>query len=106
VAERSGVRVELDSESFPALPGALTVAAEGLRTGGDMRNRDFVAGTLELDGVSEELTLLGFDPQTSGGLLVSLPADKSAVLVATFRDAGLFLARIGRVVEGSGVVVR
>jgi selenide, water dikinase len=106
VAERSGVRLELDGESFPALPGALAVAAEGLRTGGDARNRDFVAGTLELAGVSEELTLLGFDPQTSGGLLVSLPADKGAVLVATFRDAGLFLARIGRVVEGSGVAVR
>jgi selenide,water dikinase len=106
VAERSGVRLELDAESFPALPGALAAAAEGLRTGGDARNRDFVAGTLELDGVSEELALLGFDPQTSGGLLVSLPADKSAVLGATFRDAGLFLARIGRVVEGSGVAVR
>jgi len=106
MAERSGVRLELEAESFPALPGALAVAAEGLRTGGDARNRDFVAGTLELDGVSEELTLLGFDPQTSGGLLVALPADKSAVLGATFRDAGLFLARIGRVVEGSGVAVR
>jgi selenide,water dikinase len=106
MAERSGVRLELDAESFPALPGALAVAAEGLRTGGDARNRDFVAGTLELDGVSEDLTLLGFDPQTSGGLLVSLPADKSAVLGATFRDAGLFLARIGQVVEGSGVAVR
>ena len=106
VAERSGVRLELDSESFPALPGALAVAGEGLRTGGDARNRDFVAGTLELDGISEELALLGFDPQTSGGLLVSLPADKRAVLVATFGEAGLFLAHIGRVVEGSGVAVR
>jgi selenide,water dikinase len=106
MAERSGVRLELDCESFPVLPGALAVAAEGLRTGGDARNRDFVAGTLELDGVPEELALVGFDPQTSGGLLVSLPADKRAVLVATFRDAGLFLAHIGRVVEGSGVAVR
>jgi selenide, water dikinase len=106
VAERSGARIELDARRFPALPGALEVASAGLRTGGDARNRDFVAGALELNGVSDEVALLGFDPQTSGGLLISLPADKGSVLEATFRDAGLFLARIGRVVEGNGVAVR
>jgi selenide, water dikinase len=61
---------------------------------------------LELDGVPEDIALLGFDPQTSGGLLISLPADKGPVLEATFREAGLFLARVGRVVEGNGVAVR
>jgi selenide,water dikinase len=106
VAQRSGVRLELDARRLPALPGALEVASAGLRTGGDARNRDFVAGALELDGVPDEVALLGFDPQTSGGLLISLPADKGSVLEATFRDAGLFLARIGRVVEGNGVAVR
>lgn len=106
MAERSEVRIELEAECLPALPGALAVAAKGLRTGGDARNRDFVAGALELDGVPDEVALLGFDPQTSGGLLISLPADKGSVLEATFRDAGLFLARIGLVVEGSGVAVR
>jgi selenide,water dikinase len=106
MAERSGVRIELDASSFPALPGALSVAAAGVRTGGDERNRDYVSGVLELDGVPDDVALLGFDPQTSGGLLVSLPADKGSVLAATFREAGLFLARIGRVVEGSGVAVR
>jgi selenide, water dikinase len=106
VAERSEVRIELEAERLPALRGALVVAAEGVRTGGDSRNRDYVAGVLELDGIPEDIALLGFDPQTSGGLLVSLPADKAAVLEATFREAGLFLARVGRVVEGHGVAVR
>ena len=106
MAESSGVRIALDAQRFPALPGALEVASAGLRTGGDGRNRDFVADALELDGVPDEVALLGFDPQTSGGLLISLPADKGSILEATFRDAGLFLARIGRVVEGNGVAVR
>jgi selenide, water dikinase len=106
MAERSGVRIELDASRLPALPGALEVAAEGVRTGGDERNRDYLAGVLELDGVGDDVALLGFDPQTSGGLLVSLPADKGSVLEATFRDAGLFLERIGRVLEGGGVAVR
>ena len=106
VAERSDVRIELEAARLPALPGALAVAADGVRTGGDERNRDYVAAVLELDGVSDEIALLGFDPQTSGGLLISVPADKGAVLEATFREAGLFRARIGHVVAGSGVSVR
>ncbi|MBD0318274.1 MAG: selenide, water dikinase SelD [Thermoleophilia bacterium] len=106
VAERSGVRIVLESDRIPALPGALAVAERGLRTGGDPRNRDFTAGSLSLDGLPDPLAVLGFDPQTAGGFLVALPAEKRAVLEATFRDRGLFLAYVGRVEEGDGVVVR
>ena len=41
VAERSGVRIRLESERFPAIDGALDVARQGVRTSGDPRNRDF-----------------------------------------------------------------
>jgi selenide,water dikinase len=105
MAERSRVRIVLEPASFPAIPGALTVAARGLRTGGDQRNREFVGGAAEFGGLPEELGLVGFDPQTAGGLLVSLPAEKRAVLEASFADAGLPLARIGRVVEGTGLAL-
>jgi selenide,water dikinase len=103
VAERSGVRLALDAASLPALPGALEAAAQGVRTGGDGRNRDFASRVVELDGTPDEVAALAYDPQTAGGLLVSLPADKGAVLEAVFRDRRLFLARIGRVEAGSGV---
>ena len=105
MAERSGVCIVLDPASIPALPGALAVARRGLRTGGDQRNREFVAGAARLDGLPEELQTLGFDPQTAGGLLVSLPAEKGAVLEAAFSDAGLAFARIGQVVEGTGLAL-
>ena len=105
VAERSGVELTIESERLPALPGALEVAARGLRTGGDPRNREFTAGRLDSSGVPPELELLGFDPQTAGGLLVSLPADHAVVLEAEFRSRGLFLVRIGRVAGGTGVRV-
>jgi selenide,water dikinase len=105
VAERSGVRIVIESARLPALPGALDVARAGLRTGGDTRNRDFAEGRLSSDGIPPELDLLGFDPQTAGGLLVSLPAEQGAVLEADFRSRELPLARIGRVEEGTGVVV-
>lgn len=105
VADRSGVRLVLESERLPALPGALEAARQGIRTGGDARNREYVAGRLELEDLAPERDLLGFDPQTAGGLLVALPAEISSVVEAEFRDRGLPVARIGRVEEGSGVHV-
>ena len=103
MAERSGVRIELDAAALPLFPGALECAAAGVRTGGDSRNRDFAGPHVEADGVAEDLLALAYDPQTSGGLLIALPADKGGVLTETFAGQGLFLARIGRVVEGAGV---
>ena len=105
LAERSGVCVVLEGSSFPSLPGALAVAEQGVRTAGDPRNREFVAGALSLNGLPDSAALLGFDPQTSGGLLIALPAEKAAVVEASFAAAGQFLARLGRVEAGAGVVV-
>src|SRR5205814_550999 len=82
----------------------VALAREGVRTGGDPRNRDFAGPHVELDGIPDELVALGFDPQTAGGLLVSLPSDKGAALEAEFRARELFLARVGSVEDGAGVV--
>jgi selenide, water dikinase len=105
VAERSGVRMVLEGDRLPLMDGAEEVASQGVKTGGDARNRDFAAAAVTLDGLPDPLTAVGFDPQTAGGLLVALPAEKGAVLEAEFRDRDLFLARIGRVEDGSGVAV-
>jgi selenide,water dikinase len=105
MADRSGVRIVLEGESLPALPGAIAAARRGLRTGGDERNREYVAGSVALAGLRDDLAALAFDPQTSGGFLVSLAPERSAVLAAAFEAEGLFLALIGRVEEGSGVEV-
>jgi selenide, water dikinase len=105
MADQSGMRLVLDSDEWPVLDGALEVAAAGEKTGGDRRNREFAAAHVSADGVAEELLVLGFDPQTAGGLLVSLPADKGAALVAELAARGLFVRRIGRVEDGVGVTV-
>jgi selenide,water dikinase len=99
MAERSGVRIVI--ERIPPLGDALEHAREGVRTGGDRRNREFAP--VEADGTAEEWLALGYDAQTAGGLLVALPADKGLSLEAEFRSRHLFLERIGRVETGGGV---
>jgi selenide,water dikinase len=101
-AVRSGVRIVIDAGSLPALPGAVELAAAGVRTGGDRRNREYT-GALVTSSAPPELEALAYDPQTAGGLLVTVPADKRAVLEATFAGAGLALHVIGSVEPGSGV---
>ena len=93
LASRSGVRAVLDSAALPALPGALELAQAGVRTGGDRRNREF-AGTHVESSADEAAEALAFDPQTAGGLLVSVPAERAAVLEATF-DGGRVCPRRG-----------
>jgi selenide, water dikinase len=106
MADRSGVRIALESERFPAIDGALDCVRKGVRTSGDPRNREFAGHHLTLEGVPETFVALGYDPQTAGGLLISLPSDQGPVLEAEFERRGLFIRRIGAVEEGAGVLVR
>jgi len=103
-ALRSGVRIVLDAGALPALPGAVELATAGVRTGGDRRNREYAAAHVT-SAAPAELEALAYDPQTSGGLLVTLPAEKRAVLEAAFASSDLPLHAIGRVEAGSGVVL-
>jgi selenide, water dikinase len=106
MADRSGVRIRLESERFPAIDGALDLARSGVRTSGDPRNREFAGPHLDLDGIPEALEVLAYDPQTAGGLLASVPAERAVTLEAEFTARRLFLRRVGFVEEGSGVVVQ
>ena len=101
-AERSGVHIALAADRLPALPGALELAEAGVRTGGDRRNREF-AGDHVQSSAPAAVEALAYDPQTAGGLLVTLPRDKRVVLEATFAGAGLPLHVVGHVETGSGV---
>ncbi len=63
------------------------------------------ATLVTVDGASEAQVALAFDPQTAGGLLVSLPESRAAALEQAAGDRGLLLARIGSVEPGAGVVL-
>lgn len=99
VAERSEVEVVLDLAAVPAYPGAREAADRGTRTGGDPRNRTYLDGHLVVDaGVGEGAEALGFDPQTSGGLLAAV--DPAAI--GACEDAGFTV--VGRVDAGPASV--
>src|SRR3989440_4511693 len=105
VADRSGVRIALESDRYPAIDGALDLARKGMRTSGDPRNRDFASSHVSAAGIPQTFDALGYGPQTPGGLLVSLPKEKGPALEAAFEAKHLFLRRVGSVEEGTGVVV-
>ena len=105
LAARSGVRALIDADALPFLPGALELAESGVRTGGDRRNREYAGEHVETSA-GDALEALAYDPQTAGGLLVSMPPERAAVLEATFASAGQLLSRIGSVEDGAGVVLR
>jgi selenide,water dikinase len=106
IAERSGVRLVLEAERLPLLGGALEVAKQGERTGGDPKNRDFAGERVTYTRVADEHAALAFDPQTAGGLLVSIAPSRAKALESSFSAAELFLQRIGAVEEGAGVSLR
>jgi len=96
------VRFEIEAASIPLLPGTARLAEAGFITGGARRTQAFLGNRLAVakdvtPGVAEAVV----DPQTSGGLLVSLPARQAPGYVEALHARGLRPAIIGRVVARS-----
>src|SRR5262249_33795112 len=105
VASRSGVAVWLESERFPAIDGALDPPRKHERRSGARRTAEFGAAYGTAEGVTRTLGAPGYAPQTAGGLLVSVRAERGPALEAEFGAKKLFIRRVGRVEEGAGVYV-
>ena len=98
----SEVTIEIDSARVPIINGALELATAGLMTGADKTNREYVGEDVEIDShIDSNLVKLFFDPQTAGGLLLAIPAEKADDLLSALRSDYLRAEIIGRVNEGS-----
>lgn len=71
MAERSGVTLSFSAAALPLYDGASAAAVEGVRTGGDARNRQHLEGRVT-SSADPAVEALAYDPQTSGGLLAAL----------------------------------
>jgi selenide,water dikinase len=103
VAVARGVTLDIDAERVPLLAGALEYARAGAIPGGLRNNREFIECAVERTrDLAPELADLMYDPQTSGGLLLTLPEDAAAQLLSDLPGARI----IGRVTERGGKPVR
>jgi len=96
----SCVTIEIDSARVPLIKGALELAVQGLLTSGDKTNREYVGAEVEVAStVDPNLVKLFYDPQTAGGLLLSISEEKAEVLLTELRQHYPDAEIIGRVVE-------
>jgi len=100
--EASGAAAEVTAQAVPLLPHARDMAARGAVPGGTQRNLTSLADAVSFAvGVEETTRVLLCDAQTSGGLLIAVPPDKTEALVtALAREQAPAAAVIGRVVAG------
>jgi selenide,water dikinase len=97
--EGADVGMVIYASAVPLLPEVKKLAQMGLIPAGTYRNKEFRSHMIEAAaGISDEVLLILFDAQTSGGLLISLPEQEAAELLGRMHDEGLEAAIIGEVV--------
>jgi selenide, water dikinase len=96
----SGVTIEIEADKVPRINGALDAIALGAIPAGLLANREFaecVSADHEGAAISDDLRSLLYDPQTAGGLLISVASESADLLLHALREADLNPARIGTV---------
>jgi selenide,water dikinase len=100
MAQGSRLTIRVEAGRIEILPGALECVKAGLIPGGLKNNREFAESCVKYSGnTSEELKTLLYDPQTAGGLLLSIPGETEKGLVAAMEVAGVPAVRIGEVLR-------
>lgn len=90
VAKNSGVALTINAASLLYFPEAAEFARQGLLPGGLHKNREFYSPDTAIDSkVPVHIQDILYDPQTSGGLLISIPAEKAEKLLDNLHKAGI-----------------
>jgi selenide,water dikinase len=107
MALASTVALRFFSKDIPILPGALDCIRIGQIPGGLQANREFAECVVSYEApIDTELKTLLFDPQTAGGLLISIAEDDSAELLLELQNLGLPARRVGNVTESQKPLLR
>ena len=106
MAEASEVAIRLNYRAIPFLNNARRYAEAGMFPGGAFDNNEFGRDRVEFDAtIDDPARMLLFDPQTSGGLLLAVPASKRAEFSARANAVHQPLWEVGRVEAGAGIRV-
>jgi selenide,water dikinase len=100
----SGVGAELWLDAVPVVPGTWDLVRAGIYPGGSQRNLDHVSPQVDFGDLDPAERLLLADAQTSGGLLIAVPAEQASRLAAELAARGVPAAAIGRVTDEPGRV--
>ena len=107
MAAASGVSLEIEHRRIAFLAGAVEAARGGFLAGGLKRNRDFIGPCVGFaESLAPESRDLLFDPQTSGGLLVSIAPDASDAALAALKRHGVQARAIGHATEKTSPLLR
>lgn len=105
VAELNKVTLRFHFDKLPFLDGAREYAGDWLFPGGSTCNKDAYEGTAKFaSGVAEEMQMLLYTPETSGGLLICVAPDDAERLAEIFSDEGQQYWVVGEVVEGDAAI--
>lgn len=101
MAKGSGCTIEIDGESVPMLRNAREYANMGIIPAGMYKNLDYISPDVSVcEGVKQDILDVLYDPQTSGGLLISVPQQRASELIEELRNCkALCYDIIGRAVE-------
>ncbi|HEX8776270.1 MAG TPA: selenide, water dikinase SelD [Pyrinomonadaceae bacterium] len=103
MARASEVCLVIEAARVPLLPDVLELISQGMLTRGDKNNREYVGDTVQIaQSVSRELQSALFDPQTAGGLLISLERSRAEILINKIDGAVI----IGEVQPKSGHLIQ
>jgi selenide, water dikinase len=108
MAMASKVTLEIEAEAVPRLAGALESVALGAIPGGLIANREYaecVVSDASASRIADDVRMLMFDPQTSGGLLISVAPESAEHLLTAMRGVAIPAARIGQVIEGKPSII-
>lgn len=106
MVEDGDVGMVIHAGAVPVFPEALEFTAMGLLPAGLYRNEKFRSAMIANSGADDDLIKIFFDPQTSGGLLISLPHAQAAVLLGDLHAAGVTEAAIvGEIVDAPAGVI-
>jgi selenide,water dikinase len=106
MAEASGVKLRIEYSKLPFLSGARVYAEKGIFPGGAFDNKMHFEKSVKFsEGIDEPAQMLMFDPQTSGGLLFGVPAEKLTEFEKRAQEMNQRVWVIGDVRAGSGAEI-